>query len=166
MVVEGLFTFAMLWAGGVPMAALLGLLTGILAFIPNLGAIVSGILMVAVGFSAGTDQGIWAIITYFAVQNIDGYLILPYIARKTVDIAPAIVLAAQLIFGALFGFLGLLLADPIMATLKVTLEKLAERRSRATIAPQEPAAAEPRPPAEAAVRPAGPAAPQHFSPPA
>jgi predicted PurR-regulated permease PerM len=163
MVVEGLFTFAMLWAGGVPMAALLGLLTGILAFIPNLGAIVSGILMVAVGFSAGTDQGLWAILTYFAVQNIDGYLILPYIARKTVDLAPAIVLAAQLIFGALFGFLGLLLADPIMATLKVTLEKLAERRSPSTGLSAE---AEPRRPAEAAARPAAPPAPPHSSPPA
>ena len=135
MVVEGLFTFFMLWAGGVPMAALLGLLTGILAFIPNVGAIVSGLLMVAVGFSAGTDQGLWAIVTYFAVQNIDGYLILPYIARKTVDLAPAMVLAAQLIFGALFGFLGLLLADPIMATIKVTLEKLAERRNGAVAPP-------------------------------
>jgi predicted PurR-regulated permease PerM len=166
MVVEGLFTFAMLWAGGVPMASLLGLLTGILAFIPNLGAIVSGILMVAVGFSAGTDQGLWAIFTYFAVQNIDGYLILPYIARKTVDLAPAIVLAAQLVFGALFGFLGLLLADPIMATLKVTLEKLAERRPRTALTgpvpEQAPAAAGHQRPAEAAVPPSGP---PHSSPP-
>ena len=172
MVVEGLFTFAMLSAGGVPMAALLGLLTGILAFIPNIGAIVSGILMVAVGFSAGTDQGLWAIFTYFAVQNIDGYVILPYIARKTVDLAPAIVLAAQLIFGALFGFLGLLLADPIMATLKVTLEKLAERRSsRGFTGPVRepgPAAAAPelRRPAEAAAHPAPAAGPLHSGPPA
>jgi predicted PurR-regulated permease PerM len=119
--------------------------------------------MVAVGFSAGTDQGLWAILTYFAVQNIDGYLILPYIARKTVDLAPAIVLAAQLIFGALFGFLGLLLADPIMATLKVTLEKLAERRSPST---GRSAEAEPRRPGEAAARPADPPAPPHSSPPA
>ncbi|GAA4024574.1 AI-2E family transporter [Sphingomonas swuensis] len=149
MVVEGLFTFAMLAAGGVPMAALLGLLTGLLAFIPNIGAIVSGLLMVAVGFSASSDAGIWAIVTYFAVQNIDGYLILPYIARKTVDLAPAMVLAAQLIFGALFGFLGLLLADPIMATIKVTLEKLAERRAAARIT--DPAVARPdRRPAAAA----------------
>ena len=128
MVVEGIFTFLMLWVGGVPMAALLGLLTGLLAFIPNLGAIVSGLLMVAVGFSAGADQGLWAIITYFAVQNIDGYLILPYIARKTVDLAPAVVLAAQLIFGSLFGFLGLLLADPILAAIKVTLQEFAKAR--------------------------------------
>lgn len=172
MVVEGLFTFAMLWAGGVPMAALLGLLTGILAFIPNLGAITSGVLMVAVGFSAGPDQGLWAIFTYFAVQNIDGYLILPYIARKTVDLAPAVVLAAQLIFGALFGFLGLLLADTIMAALKVTLEQLAERRSSGSLTDPArapvPAAAEraPRRLAEAAARPEPAPEPPHSGPPA
>lgn len=152
MVVEGIFTFAMLWVGGVPMAALLGLLTGVLAFIPNIGAIVSGLLMVAVGFSAGTDQGIWAIVTYFAVQNIDGYLILPYIARKTVDLAPAMVLAAQLIFGALFGFLGLLLADPIMASLKIALEGLAERRNGGLTDP-------------AGAHPAEPPLPLHSAPP-
>jgi predicted PurR-regulated permease PerM len=128
MVVEGLFTWLALWIGGVPMAALLGLLTGVLAFIPNIGAIVSGLLMVAVGFSAGTNQGLWAIGTYFAVQNIDGYLILPYIARRTVDLAPAVVLAAQLLLGALFGFLGLLLADSIVGALKVSLEKWTEAR--------------------------------------
>lgn len=126
MAFEGVFTWVMLSIGGVPFAPLLGLLTGLLAFIPNIGALISGILMVAVGFSAGTGEGLWAIFVYFFVQNVDGYLVVPYIARKTVDLAPALVLAAQLIFGALFGFLGLLLADPIMATLKVALEKISE----------------------------------------
>jgi predicted PurR-regulated permease PerM len=115
--------------GPVPMAALLGLITGLLAFIPNIGAIVSGLLMVAVGFSAGPNEGIWAIIVYFSVQNIDGYLVLPYIARRTVDLAPAVVLATQLMLGALFGFLGLLLADSILASLKVTLQELSKFRT-------------------------------------
>ncbi|MEO7504948.1 MAG: AI-2E family transporter [Sphingomicrobium sp.] len=127
MMFEGVFTFLMLMAGGVPMAALLGLITGLLAFLPNIGAIISGVLMVAVGFSAGPGQGLWAIFVYFFVQNVDGYLVVPYIARRTVDLAPAVVLAAQLIFGALFGILGLLLADPIVATVKVTLEELSKR---------------------------------------
>jgi predicted PurR-regulated permease PerM len=129
MIFEGIFTFVMLAIGGVPMAALLGLLTGLLAFIPNIGALISGILMVAVGFSAGTGQGLWAIFVYFFVQNVDGYLVVPYIARRTVDLAPAVVLAAQLLFGALFGILGLLLADPIVATIKVSLQKLSETRA-------------------------------------
>jgi predicted PurR-regulated permease PerM len=136
MVFEGLFTWFMLayvsqlfGIGPVPMAALLGLITGLLAFIPNIGAILSGLLMVAVGFSAGPSEGIYAIIVYFLVQNIDGYLVLPYIARRTVDLAPAVVLAAQLLFGALFGFLGVLLADSMLATVKVALQELSKFRS-------------------------------------
>ena len=129
MLFEGLFTFAMLSIGGVPMAALLGLLTGLLAFLPNIGAIISGVLMVSVGFSAGTNEGFWAIFVYFFVQNVDGYLVVPYIARRTVDLAPAVVLAAQLLFGALFGILGLLLADTIVAAIKVSLEELSKYRA-------------------------------------
>jgi predicted PurR-regulated permease PerM len=129
MLFEGVFTWIMLSIGGVPMAALLGLITGLLAFLPNIGAIVSGVLMVAVGFSAGTDQGLWAIFVYFFVQNVDGYLVIPYIARRTVDLAPAVVLAAQLLLGALFGILGVLMADPILAALKVGLIELSRTRA-------------------------------------
>jgi predicted PurR-regulated permease PerM len=128
MLFEGVFTWVMLTLGGVPMAALLGLVTGVLAFIPNIGAITSGVLMVAVGFSAGPHQGVYAIFVYFFVQNIDGYLVVPYIARRTVDLAPAIVLAMQLLMGALFGILGVLFADPILATLKVVLVDLSRRQ--------------------------------------
>src|SRR6478672_4071422 len=129
MIFEGIFTWIMLSIGQVPMAALLGLVTGVLAFIPNIGAITSGVLMVAVGFSAGPHQGIYAIFVYFFVQNIDGYLVVPYIARRTVDLAPAMVLAMQLLMGALFGILGVLFADPILATLKVVLVDLSKQQA-------------------------------------
>ncbi len=123
MAVEGIGTWVLLWIGGVPMAALLGILTGLLAFIPNIGAIISGALIVLVGFSAGTSTGFWAIGVYLAVQIVDGYLIVPYVARKTVDLAPALVLGAQLLLGALFGLMGLALADPIVAMIKTALEQ-------------------------------------------
>jgi predicted PurR-regulated permease PerM len=123
MAVEGFGTWLLLMAGGVPMAALLGLLTGILAFLPNIGAIISGALIILVGFSAGPETGLWAIAVYVIVQVVDGYLIVPYVARKTVDLAPALVLGAQLIFGALFGLLGLALADPIVAMAKAVLDQ-------------------------------------------
>lgn len=129
MLFEGIGTFLLLWFGGVPMAALLGLITGMLAFLPNIGAITSGVLMVAVGFSAGTSQGLWAIFVYFFIQNVDAYLVIPFIARKTVDLAPALVLAMQLLMGALFGILGLLFADPILAALKVSLVELSRQRA-------------------------------------
>jgi predicted PurR-regulated permease PerM len=126
MAVEGIGTWILLALGGVPMAALLGILTGLLAFIPNIGAIVSGVLIVLAGFSVGVNAGLWAIAVYFIVQTVDGYLIVPYVARKTVDLAPALVLGAQLLFGALFGLLGLMLADPIVALIKVALERKSE----------------------------------------
>jgi predicted PurR-regulated permease PerM len=129
MVFEGLFTYAMLALYGVPMAALLSILTGLLAFIPNVGAFISGVLMVMVGFSGGTDMGLYTIFVYLLVQNIDGYIIIPMIARKTVDLAPALVLAAQLIMGILFGVLGLFLADPLLAMIKVALERRSERNA-------------------------------------
>jgi predicted PurR-regulated permease PerM len=142
MLVEGIGTWLMLMAGGVPMAALLGLITGLGAFIPNIGAIVSGVLMAAVGFSAGSDTGLWAILTYFVVQTVDGYVIVPYVARRTVDLAPALVLAAQLLFGVLFGLMGLLLADPIVATIKVSLEEWSKRRAAVADVERELAEAE------------------------
>ena len=129
MLVEGIGTWLACMAVGIPMAALLGLLTGLLAFIPNIGAIVSGVLLVLVGFSAGTDAGLWAIVIYLVVQTVDGYLIVPMVAKKTVDLAPALVLGAQILFGALLGIMGLFLADPIVAMIKVALEREAERNA-------------------------------------
>lgn len=126
MVFEGVFTWIALELFGVPMAALLGILTGLLAFIPNLGALISGILMAIVGFSVGVETGIAAIAVYFVVQTFDGYVVIPMIARKTVDLPPALVLGAQLIMGLLFGIIGLLLADPLLAMLKVALVRRSE----------------------------------------
>jgi len=123
MAFEGVGTWILLALGGVPMAALLGLITGLLAFVPNIGAIISGVLMVLAGFSVSVNAGLWALFVYFVIQNVDGYLIVPYVARRTVDLAPALVLGAQLLFGALFGLLGLMLADPILAMIKVALEQ-------------------------------------------
>lgn len=126
MVVEGIVTYILLAWYGVPLAALLGILTGLLAFIPNVGAIVSGLLMVLVGFSVSTEMGLYTIFVYLLVQTIDGYVLVPFIARKTVDLAPALVLATQLVMGVLFGILGLFLADPLLAMIKVMLERRAE----------------------------------------
>ena len=133
MAIEGVGTWILLALGGVPMAALLGVITGLLAFLPNIGAIVSGVLIVLVGFSAGFDAGLYAIFVYFVVQTVDGYLIVPMVAKRAVDMAPALVLGAQILFGALFGILGLALADPIVAMIKVALERQSERNEARSI---------------------------------
>lgn len=134
MVVEGVATWALLAWWGVPLAALLGLLTGLLAFLPNIGAPISGLLMVLVGFSGGTEMGLFCLAVYFVVQTVDGNIIVPMVAKRTADLAPALVLGAQLVFGLLFGILGLMLADPIVAMIKIALERQAERNdaNRAT----------------------------------
>jgi predicted PurR-regulated permease PerM len=86
--------------------------------------------MVAVGFSASSGQGIWCIIVYFLVHNIDAYVVVPFVARRTVDLAPAVLLAMQLLMAALFGILGVLFADPILATLKVVLVDLSHQQAK------------------------------------
>lgn len=127
MAAEGVLTAIALWIVGVPMALLLGIITGILAFIPNIGAFISGILMIAVGFSAGYETGLWAIGTYFVVQTFDGYVLIPMVAKRTVDLPPALTLGAQILAGTLFGVMGLALADPMTAMLKAALERSSER---------------------------------------
>src|SRR3546814_13334175 len=82
MAVEGVGTWLACLAAGIPMAALMGLLTGLLAFIPNIGAIVSGVLLVLVGFSAGPDTGLYSIAIYFLGQPAHGLLIVPMVAKQ------------------------------------------------------------------------------------
>jgi predicted PurR-regulated permease PerM len=138
MAVEGVGTWVLLALGGVPMAGLLGVLTGLLAFLPNIGSIISGVLIIVVGFSTNVDIGIYAVFVYFIVQSVDGYLIVPMVAKRAVDLAPALVLGAQILFGALFGVLGLALADPIVAMIKVTLERQSARNEARSLKKREP----------------------------
>jgi len=122
MLFEGTLIAIGLAVTGVPLAALLGLVAGVFAFVPNLGALASGALIVAVGFSAGTTTGFWAIGVYLTVQLADN-IINPLIEKRAVDLAPAVVLAAQLLFGVLFGIIGVTMADPIVALIKVALTR-------------------------------------------
>jgi len=127
MAIEGVVTLILLLLYGVPMAALLALLTALLAFLPNIGALISGMLMVLVGFSGGWEMGLYTIFVYAFVHTIDGYIIGPVVARRTADLPPALVLGTQLVMGVLFGILGLFLADPMVAMMKIWLEREALR---------------------------------------
>src|SRR3546814_478443 len=69
MAFEGFLTWMILAVLGVPMALVLGLIAAILAFIPNVGAFITGVLMTAVGFSAGVDTGLYALATYFRSEE-------------------------------------------------------------------------------------------------
>ena len=135
MAVEGVATGIALMIGGVPMALVLGIIAAILAFIPNIGAFVTGALMVAVGFSGGMHTGLWALGTWAFVQFVDGYVVVPIVARRTVDLPPALTLSMQILASALFGILGLTLADPMTAMLKVALERRSQRQAELSADP-------------------------------
>src|SRR3546814_19703601 len=88
MAVEGVGTWLACLAVGIPMAALMGLLTGLLAFIPNIGAIVAGVLLVLVGFSAGPDTRLCAIPLYLNVPTVRRHFLVPMGAKPTGDPHP------------------------------------------------------------------------------
>ena len=134
MLVEGVLIWFFLSIAGVPMALVLGIITGMLAFIPNIGAFISGVLMIAVGFSAGPHQGVMAILIYLGVQNFDGYVVIPMVARRTVDLPPALTLASQILASSLFGVMGLALADPMVAMIKVAMQRESELAAKAETA--------------------------------
>ena len=127
MAAAGVFVGIALAIAGVPMALILGILTGLLAFIPNIGAFISGALTIAVGFSAGTHTGFAAIGVYVAVQLFDGYVVIPTVAKRAVDLPPALTLGTQILASALFGILGLALADPMTALIKTAMERRSEK---------------------------------------
>ena len=67
------------------------------------------------------------------VQGFDGYVLLPLVAKHTVDMPPALTVSSQILASTLFGFLGLALADPIVAMIKVALERKSEQAVAAGI---------------------------------
>ncbi|WP_298670436.1 AI-2E family transporter [uncultured Sphingomonas sp.] len=127
MAAEGVLVGVALALAGVPMALILGILTGLLAFIPNVGAFIAGALTIAVGFSAGVHTGFAAIGIYVAVQLFDGYVVIPMVAKRAVDLPPALTLGTQILASALFGILGLALADPMTALIKTAMERRSEQ---------------------------------------
>ena len=124
MAVVGLLTWLALLALGVPLAATLALLAGLLSFIPNIGPILSAIPAVLIGAAVAPTTGLYVVLLYIAVQVVETYLITPLIQRRTINLPPATVLIMQIAFTALYGFLGLLLATPLTVLLMVFIKTI------------------------------------------
>ncbi|QDG54147.1 AI-2E family transporter [Persicimonas caeni] len=102
-----------LWLLGVPLPLVLGLLSGLLSFVPIIGPIVS---FVPAGLMALLVSPVFVLYTaalYVGVQILEGYFITPIIQQRTVSLPPALILIAQLIAGVLFGLIGVLVATPV-----------------------------------------------------
>lgn len=117
MTVVGVLTSFGLWIAGVPLAFALGLIAGLLAFIPNIGPIIAIAPALLLAFPEGQSTLIAVLAIYLGVQTLESYVVTPLIQQEKVSLPPAFVIGAQLLFGVLFGILGLALATPIAAAL-------------------------------------------------
>jgi predicted PurR-regulated permease PerM len=124
MLFVGTATALGLWLLGVPMAFAVGAISGLLAFIPYIGAIVGGVLAVLLAFMQGPQTALYVVILVFAIQQIEGNVLMPFIQRWAVDLPPVLGISATVMFGILFGVMGVLLATPAMVVLIVLVQHL------------------------------------------
>lgn len=115
MTFTGVFTFLGLWALGVPLAALLAILTAIFGFMPYIGPVIGAVPAVLIAASQDPSLVPWVVALFFASQNIEGNFLTPMVQKQSSDVPPAVLLGAQAIFGTGLGFLGILLAAPVAA---------------------------------------------------
>ncbi len=123
MSIVGSLTLVGLWILGIPLAPVLALIAALMTFIPNIGPVIAAVPAILLGLSAGPWAALWVVLLYIAVQSVESYLITPMVQQRTNDLPPALVIAAQLVLGILFGLLGLALATPLAAA-GITLVRL------------------------------------------
>lgn len=119
MLVVGTLTTIGLYLIGMPSAFALGLIAGIVSFVPIVGPIVSAIPAVLLAMSEQGNLVLWVVAVYLAVQLVESNLIMPIVQRKVVDLPPFMTLFGILAFGVLFGPLGVLFGTPITVALLV-----------------------------------------------
>jgi predicted PurR-regulated permease PerM len=113
-----------LWLLDVPLALSVGILTGLLAFIPFFGAIAGGLLAVLLGFMQGPETALYVLILAVVIQQVEGNVLMPLVERWAVGLPPVLGIAATVMFGVLFGLSGVLLAAPAMIVLMVVVQRL------------------------------------------
>jgi predicted PurR-regulated permease PerM len=102
----------------------LGVISGLMEFIPNFGSVISVIPAVIIALADDPSLVPWVIVAYLVTQQIQSNLIMPRIMSRQISIPAAMVLAAQLFAAALFGFLGLLLAVPLAVVVMVIVREV------------------------------------------
>lgn len=120
----GLATWLGLSLLGVLLALTLGLIAGLLSFIPNFGPILSAAPALLLAFINIPASAVSVMVLFVVVQVIESYLLTPMIERKTVEISPVLTMLAQIALLTLLGVVGLLLATPILAVVVVLVQML------------------------------------------
>jgi len=108
----------------VPMAGALGLITGLLNFIPYLGPVLAAIPTLLIAFSKEPMLALYAMLFYVALQLAESYVLTPFVDRRTVSLPPALTITTQVIMGIFFGVLGVMLATPLAAVAYVIINML------------------------------------------
>jgi predicted PurR-regulated permease PerM len=124
MVFIGVLTGTGLWLVGVPSAAALGVIAGILEAIPYFGPILSAFPALAMAATDGLPTMLLALAVVTAVQQLEAALFTPYVHKKVVSLPPAVSVFGVVAMGILFGPLGLLLAAPLLVTVFVLVKRL------------------------------------------
>ena len=109
---------------GMPGAMILSVQAGLFAFIPYVGVIVGGGVIVLAALSQGGSMVLWALGVYAVVQLAESYVITPLVQRRTVDLPPALTIAGLVLLGALFGVWGLALGAPLVASFRLIVLRL------------------------------------------
>jgi predicted PurR-regulated permease PerM len=124
MVVVGIVTGGALAIAGVPLAAALGIVAGLLEFIPVIGPVLSAVPAVLLAFSGGLNTVLIVIAIFVGIQFFEGNVLQPIVQKRAIDLPPVLTLVALLVFGGAFGLLGLFVAAPMTAALLVLVEDL------------------------------------------
>jgi predicted PurR-regulated permease PerM len=114
------------WIGlsviGIPGAFILGIQAGLLAFIPTVGALLAGLIVVLASLASGWIAALSAFILFLGVPALESCVLTPIVQRQALNIPPATLFAFQILLGVVFGIWGLSLALPLMAVAKVMID--------------------------------------------
>lgn len=134
MAVVGVSTVAALLIAGVPLALALGVIAGLLSFIPFLGPLLALVPAVLIGLGESPGTALVVALIYLGIQLLETYLITPIIQRREIHLPPAFVITAQTLLGLLFGLVGVLVATPLalVGVVLVQMLYLGERPSAAS----------------------------------
>ena len=118
--------FVVTWIGlaliGIQSSFILGIQAGLLAFIPTVGALVAGLIVVLASLASGWVAAASAFALFLGVHALESYILTPIIQRQALDIPPATLFAFQILLGVVFGIWGISLALPLMAIVKVLID--------------------------------------------
>ena len=102
---------------------MLGVLAGLLNFVPYIGAITGAVPAVIIAFSLGATVGLETIALYAVIQGLEGNVMAPLIQKRAVDLPPGLTILSQTAFGVILGVPGLIFATPLTAALLAVMAK-------------------------------------------